>query len=514
MMKMPRPVMLVIMDGWGYREEADNNAVYHANTPVWDDLWAHYPHSLVDASEGEVGLPAGQMGNSEVGHMNIGAGRVMMQDLPRIDTALADGSLANNPRVIDMIAQLKTSGGTAHLMGLLSDGGVHAHQSHIIGMAKIFATAGIPVALHAFLDGRDTPPKSAESFINAWLDATQSLSNVYMASICGRYFAMDRDKRWDRVERAYNAIALGKAAQGASPLETLTSQYAVGKTDEFIEPTIFNGYNGLKDQDALIMCNFRADRAREILHCFVDDTFTNFDRPSKPVLAGGIIGMTEYSSALKPYVPALFPQENTINTLGEVLAKRRMRQLRIAETEKYAHVTFFFNGGVETPYAGEDRILVPSPNVATYDLQPEMSAPEVTDKLVEAIEAATYDLIVVNYANTDMVGHTGDMAAAIKAVEAVDTALGRLKTALDKAGGVMLITADHGNAEMMHDVDTGQAHTAHTLEKVPAVLYGKDYRDSATTLRNGRLADLAPTLLHLMFVPQPAEMTGKSLIIS
>ncbi len=513
MIKLPRPVMLVIMDGWGHRENPENNAIFHANTPVWNDLWTHYPRALIDASEGEVGLPAGQMGNSEVGHMNIGAGRIIMQDLPRIDTALTDGSLANNPKIQQMIVTLKASGGTAHLMGLLSDGGVHAHNIHLLGIAKIFSNAGISVALHAFLDGRDTPPKSAANFIQAWQNATASYKNIKFTSMCGRYFAMDRDKRWDRVERAFNMIALGKGITDDDALDALQKQYIHGKTDEFIEPVIFGNYTGMKPEDALIMCNFRADRAREILHAFVDTEFTHFERSFKPQLFGGIIGMTEYSSALNPFVPALFPQETIKNTLGEVLAQRHMRQLRIAETEKYAHVTFFFNGGVETPYAGEDRVLIPSPNVATYDLQPEMSAPEVTDKLVEAITANTYDLIVVNYANTDMVGHTGDMNAAIKAVEAVDHALGRLKDALDKTGGVMIITADHGNAEMMYDHETLQAHTAHTLEKVPAVLYGKDYRDSTVQLRNGRLADLAPTLLKLMSVPQPIEMTGKSLIV-
>lgn len=509
---IPRPVMLVIMDGWGYREEIEHNAIYHANTPVWDDLWAHYPHALLDASENEVGLPMGQMGNSEVGHMNIGAGRVMMQDLPRIDTALADGSLAQHPRIQTMIATLQASGGTAHLMGLLSDGGVHAHDAHILGMATIFHAAGIPVRLHAFLDGRDTPPKSAEGFLRTWLDAWQDTPSVQLASMCGRYFAMDRDKRWDRVERAFNMIAKGAGIAATDAVAALHAQYGNGKSDEFIEPTVFQAYAGLQDNDALIMCNFRADRAREILHAFVDTDFPHFARDHAPTLGGGILGMTEYSTALVPHVPALFPQETPSNTLGEYLAKRNMRQLRIAETEKYAHVTFFFNGGIEAPFAGEDRILIPSPNVATYDLQPEMSSVEVTDKLVEAITANTYDLIVVNYANGDMVGHTGNMEAAMKAIEAVDTALGRLKTALDTVGGVMLITADHGNAEMMHDHSTQQAHTAHTLEKVPVVLYGQRFRDSDATLNNGRLADLAPTLLALMSVPQPSEMTGSSLL--
>ena len=514
MMQLPRPVMLVIMDGWGHREATEHNAIHAANTPVWDDLWAHYPKALLSASEGDVGLPEGQMGNSEVGHMNIGAGRVMMQDLPRIDHAIRTGELAQHADIQTMISTLKASGGACHLMGLLSDGGVHAHANHIHALALIFAAAGVPVWLHAFLDGRDTPPKSAEQFLSAWEAICDENPLINTATICGRYYAMDRDKRWDRVERSFNAVAFAKAERSTHSIKALKDNYAQGITDEFVIPTALNDYTGIQPNDGLIMCNFRADRAREILHPFVDTTFTHFDRPTQPILGAGIIGLVEYSSALSPLLTTIFPQEIPLNTLGEVLAQRHMRQLRIAETEKYAHVTFFFNGGREAAFDGEDRILVPSPNVATYDMQPEMSAAEVTDKLVAAIESGVYDLIVVNYANTDMVGHTGNIQAAMRAVEAVDTGLHHLREALDKVGGVMLISADHGNAEMMHDVDTGQAHTAHTLELVPVVLYGKGYRDSTTTLRNGVLADLAPTLLRLMHVPQPTEMTGASLIVS
>jgi 2,3-bisphosphoglycerate-independent phosphoglycerate mutase len=514
MMQLPRPVMLVIMDGWGYREATEHNAIHAAHTPIWDDLWAHYPKALLSASEGDVGLPEGQMGNSEVGHMNIGAGRVMMQDLPRIDHAIHTGELAKNPDILNMIAKLKASGGACHLMGLLSDGGVHAHANHIHALAKIVADAGVSVWLHAFLDGRDTPPKSAEQFLHAWEELCAANPLMRTATICGRYYAMDRDKRWDRVERAFNAIAYASCEKGAHSINTLKKQYEQGIKDEFILPTAFNDYTGIQQNDGLIMCNFRADRAREILHPFVDETFISFDRPTRPALHAGIIGMVEYSAALSPLLTTIFPQEIPAWTLGEVLARRHMRQLRIAETEKYAHVTFFFNGGREVPFEGEDRILVPSPDVATYDLQPEMSAPQVTQKLVEAIESGIYDLIVVNYANTDMVGHTGNITAAMRAVEAVDTGLKHLKEALDKVGGVMLISADHGNAEMMHDNETGQAHTAHTLELVPVVLYGTTYRDGTTRLRNGVLADLAPTLLHLMHIPQPSEMTGTSLIAS
>jgi 2,3-bisphosphoglycerate-independent phosphoglycerate mutase len=515
MIQIPRPVMLVIMDGWGHREETEHNAIHAAHTPVWDDLWQHYPKALLSASEGDVGLPEGQMGNSEVGHMNIGAGRVMMQDLPRIDHAISTGELEQHPDIQTMISTLRASGGACHLMGLLSDGGVHAHANHIHALARIFAKAGVHVWLHAFLDGRDTPPKSAAQFLEDWEALCQSNPLIRTATICGRYYAMDRDKRWDRVERAFNAIVAGKATQGTSSLTSLKAQYEDGLTDEFILPVALNDYTGIQPTDGLIMCNFRADRAREILHPFVDEEFSGFPRAARPALHGGIIGLVEYSSALSPHLTTLFPQDIPANTLGEVLASRHMRQLRIAETEKYAHVTFFFNGGREQPFEGEDRILVPSPNVATYDLQPEMSAPEVTQKLVAAIHSGTYDLIVVNYANTDMVGHTGDMHAAIKAVQTVDAGLQQLQEALDSVGGVMLISADHGNAEMMHDPASGQAHTAHTLERVPVVLYGKDYKDAANTqLRNGILADLAPTLLHLMRVPQPQEMTGHSLIIS
>lgn len=512
MIKIARPVMLVIMDGWGHRVETDANAIHAAHTPTWDHLVTHYPHALLGASELDVGLPEGQMGNSEVGHMNIGAGRIIMQDLPRIDHAIQTGELAKHPHIQEMIANLKQSGGACHLMGLLSDGGVHAHIHHIQAIAQIFGNAGIPVWLHAFLDGRDTPPKSAATYLETWEQLCATNPLIKTASICGRYYAMDRDKRWDRIERSFNAIYLAKGDKFESSLDALHLQYAQNITDEFILPACASHYTGIQSSDGLIMCNFRADRAREILHPFVDTTFEHFERSHRPELKAGIIGLVEYSNTLSQHLTTLFPQTIPANTLGEVLSNRNMRQLRIAETEKYAHVTFFFNGGKEEPYQGEDRILIPSPNVATYDLKPEMSAYEVTDKLVEAIKSNTYDLIVVNYANTDMVGHTGSMKAAITAVEAVDLCLNRLKDAIDTAHGVMLISADHGNAEMMHDKETNQAHTAHTLEYVPVVLYGKDIDTAHTSLNNGVLADIAPTLLHLMHVPQPPEMTGTSLI--
>ncbi len=506
--KTPRPVLLCILDGWGHRHDTHDNAIEMAKTPNWHRLLAGAPHALLETSGLAVGLPDGQMGNSEVGHMNLGAGRVVMQDLPRIDQAVADGSLAKNSQLTSAIAAVKAAGGRFHLLGLLSPGGVHAHQDHLAGLAKIISDAGVPVLVHAFLDGRDTPPSSAEGFLKKFI-ADVAGHDVTIATVGGRYYAMDRDKRWDRVTLATDAILSGKGPKADDALKAVAASYAAGKTDEFVLPVVIGAYDGIKNGDGLLMGNFRADRAREILHALADPAFTDIERAPLPAYAA-CLGMAEYSSQLNPLFPALFPADKLSDILGEVVSKAGLRQLRIAETEKYAHVTFFLNGGEEQVYPGEDRILVPSPKVATYDLQPEMSAPEVTDKLVAAIESGNYDLIVCNYANGDMVGHTGILAAAIKAVETIDNALGRLSAAIEKVGGSMLITADHGNVEMMTDPETGEPYTAHTVGAVPVVLVNAP--EGIDTISNGRLADVAPTVLSLMGLPQPAAMTGTSLL--
>lgn len=504
----PRPVVLCILDGWGEREDTANNAVALADTPVWDRLKSRQPMARLQASEHFVGLPAGQMGNSEVGHMNLGAGRVVLQDLPRIDKAAEDGSLAANPELTSAIDAVKTRGGRVHILGLMSPGGVHSHQDHMAALANIIAGAGVGVDIHAILDGRDTPPRSALPYLEKFQAAAPE---ARIATVCGRYWAMDRDQNWDRVEKGYRAMAEGQgvASRATSAIAAVEASYAEDKGDEFVPATVVGDYAGMADGDALIMANFRADRAREILTAFVDPEFDGFAR-DRMIDFSARLGMVDYSSALNPFMTTLFPSEKLANVLGQVVADRGLKQLRIAETEKYAHVTFFFNGGEEQVFDGEQRILVPSPKVATYDLQPEMSAPEVTDKLVAAIDAGTFDLIVVNFANTDMVGHTGVLSAAIQAVETVDGCLGRLEEALGRAGGAMLVTADHGNAEMMIDPDSGQAHTAHTRNPVPLLLVGG--KTGVSGLADGSLADIAPSLLDLMGIDQPAEMTGRSLV--
>ena len=502
----PRPVILCILDGWGHRESCENNAICEGRKPNLDRLFATMPHALIDASEGEVGLPVGQMGNSEVGHMNLGAGRVVMQDLPRIDAAIADGSFAQNPLLTEAIAALKKSGGTAHVMGLLSPGGVHSHQDQMAHLAEVLAEAGVPVAVHAFLDGRDTPPRSALDYLKAF---QRKAPKATFATVSGRYYAMDRDKRWARVEKAYKALTAAEGERAADALQAVEQSYAAGTSDEFVLPTVIGGYAGMQDGDGLFMANFRADRAREILTALLDPAFDGFEATPRPAFRCAV-GMVEYSNELNRFLSALYPPEDLYETLGEVVAEAGKRQLRIAETEKYAHVTFFFNGGREDVFDGEERILVPSPDVATYDLKPEMSAPEVTDRLVAAIEGGSFDLVVVNYANGDMVGHTGDLVAAIKAVETVDTCVGRLAEAVEKVGGCILLTADHGNAEQMTDKATGQAHTAHTMNKVPLLLVNGP--DRVTRLSDGRLADIAPTVLDLMGLPRPKAMTGHSLL--
>ncbi|NDH62334.1 MAG: 2,3-bisphosphoglycerate-independent phosphoglycerate mutase [Alphaproteobacteria bacterium] len=505
----PRPAVLCILDGWGFRPDPTDNAILDARTPNFDRLVATCPQGLIDASESFVGLPKGQMGNSEVGHMNLGAGRVAVPDLPRIDTALADGSLARNPLLTDMIATLRKSGGVCHLMGLTSPGGVHAHQDHLVALANLIASAGVPVAIHAFLDGRDMPPRSALECIAHVEAGLRPGLPIRFATISGRFYPMDRDKRWDRVALAYEAMVDGRGDAATTPSEAVDRGYAAGLDDEFVKPTVIDSYAGMKDGDGVLMFNYRSDRAREILTALLDPMFDGFRR-ARLVRFAAAVGMVEYSEALNPFLRTLFPPEVIKMGLGETISRAGLKQLRIAETEKYAHVTFFFNGGEERVFDGEERILVPSPKVQTYDLKPEMSAPEVTERLVEAIGSAKFDLIVVNYANTDMVGHTGDLGAAIKAVEAVDACLGRLMEAVKKAGGVLFVTADHGNAEQMFDAASGQKHTQHTLNRVPALLFNGPA--AVRSLADGKLADVAPTLLELIGVPQPAEMTGKSML--
>lgn len=504
----PRPVVLCVLDGWGFLPNGPSNAIRQAKAPNWQRLVKSCPHTTIEASELNVGLPQGQMGNSEVGHMNLGAGRVVMQELPRIDQAVADGTLAQNPALSDFIKTLAASGGTAHILGLMSPGGVHSHQRHIAALAKAVAGAGVKVAIHAFLDGRDTPPKSAIGYLK---DFAAQAPGVEIATVAGRYFAMDRDNRWDRVERAYRAIVAGDGIPAPAAEAAVEASYAADKTDEFIEPAVVAGYAGMQDGDGVLMANFRADRAREILTALLDPGFDKFVRP-KVVKFAAALGMAEYSTALNAYTKTIFVPDRLEDTYGEVVAKAGLKQLRIAETEKYAHVTFFFNGGREAVFEGEERILVPSPKVATYDLKPEMSAYEVTDKLVEAIEARRFDTIVVNFANPDMVGHTGIMDAAKKAVEAVDTCIGRLAEAVTAAGGSLLITADHGNIEQMVDPETGEPHTAHTTNPVPVVLVNPPAW--VGRLAHGKLADIAPTLLGLLGLKQPEAMTGQSLLVA
>ncbi len=503
-MATPKPVVLCILDGWGLSEDTQANAPYLANTPAFDAIMQG-PHATLITHGPDVGLPSGQMGNSEVGHTNIGAGRVVAMDLGQIDLAIEDGSFFENDAMQAFIEKVKAAGGTAHLMGLASDGGVHGHVNHIVAAAKAITDAGVPVALHAVTDGRDVAPKSAFTYISELEERLPEGARI--VTVCGRYFAMDRDNRWERVSQAYNAMVKGQGRAGTSAHEAVDQAYNQSETDEFIVPTLLEGYDGVKDGDGFFCLNFRADRAREILRAIAEPGFDDFDTGPRPVLSA-LLGMVEYSDGHNAYMTTVFPKRAIVNTLGEWVAKQGLRQFRLAETEKYPHVTFFLNGGKEVPEAGEDRFMPKSPKVATYDLQPEMSSAEVTDKFIEAIEAG-YDLIVTNYANPDMVGHTGDLGAAIKACEAVDQGLARVVAALEKAGGAMIVTADHGNCEVMVDPETGGPHTAHTLNPVPVALVGGP---EGATLRTGRLSDLAPTLLALMNLPKPPEMTGESLL--
>ena len=501
------PVVLCVLDGWGYREEPKDNAVAIARTPVYDRLLRTCPLSFLATSSEEVGLPAGQMGNSEVGHMNLGGGRTVQQVLPRIDAA-SDRGFAQNDGMRKLIEAVKATGGTCHLMGLLSAGGVHAHMHHFPPLVRTLANAGIPVALHVFTDGRDAPPKSVLEYLDSFEREVAGIEGFRIASVSGRYFTMDRDQRWGRCARGYKAIAEGEGLAATSARAAIEAAYERGESDEFIQPTVIGNYSGMRDGDGFLMANFRADRVRQILDALVDPKFSGFARP-RMIDFSAAAGLAEYSDALSTRLITLFPQEELVNTMGELVARAGGRQLRIAETEKYAHVTFFFNGGKETVFTGEDRILVPSPKVRTYDQKPEMSAPELTDRLVEAIASGNYDFILVNYANADMVGHTGDLAAAVRAVETLDACLGRLEAAVVHAGGVLFVTADHGNAELMRDEATGQAHTAHTTFPVPALLVNAP---AGVSLASGRLADVAPTLLPFLGIAQPKEMDGKSML--
>ncbi len=501
----PTPVMLVILDGFGCRAETADNAVAQARKPNYDRLWTNNPHAVLHTSGLDVGLPPGQMGNSEVGHMNIGAGRVVMQDLPRIATAIADGSLARSPVLARLVAGLKASGGTCHLMGLLSAGGVHGHTDHAVALAGILRAAGVPVAMHAWTDGRDTAPRSAAEVLRG--AQARLPGGVPVATVCGRYYAMDRDNRWDRVGRAYAAMVEGNGAHFADAASAIDDAYARDVTDEFVVPAVIGGYAGMRDGDAILCWNFRADRVREIMAALLDPAFSGFPRARK-LKFSGVVGMAHYSDDLDGRMHVLFDPQRMDGLLGEAVAAAGLRQLRMAETEKYPHVTYFLNGGKEAAYAGENRTMVPSAKVATYDLQPEMSEPELARRAVAAIEAGQHDLIILNFANADMVGHTGNLSAAILAVEAVDDGLGAIADAIAARGGALLVTADHGNAELMHDPVTGGPHTAHTTNVVPVLLAGRP----GVMLREGRLADVAPTLLALLGVAPPDAMTGRSLI--
>ena len=504
-MSKQSPVVLCILDGWGLRENPSDNAPAMAATPTYDRIMTECPNSTLVTHGPDVGLPSGQMGNSEVGHTNIGAGRVVAMDLGQIDLAIEDGSFENRPALQDFIAALDASGGRAHLAGLVSAGGVHSHQAHMAQAARILADAGIKIVVHAIADGRDVSPRSAHECMASLRGAMPP--DVEVVTVSGRYFAMDRDNRWDRVERAFRAMVMGEGEESETESAAIDSAYAKGITDEFIPPTVLAGYSGMNAGDGIFFTNFRADRAREIMAAIAAPGFDAFEPGPRPGLAA-CLGMVEYSDEHNAYMTSMFPKQDITNTLGAWVARHGLRQFRLAETEKYPHVTFFLNGGKEEPETGEDRFMPKSPDVSTYDLKPEMSAQEVTDAFVEAIEAG-YDLIVTNYANPDMVGHTGDLDAAIKACEAVDQGLARVVEALDRSGGAMVLTADHGNCEMMVDPETGEAHTAHTTNPVPVALCGGPTR---ARLADGRLSDLAPTVLELMGLPKPGEMTGKSLI--
>ena len=513
-----KPIVLIILDGWGYREDPEHNAIAAARKPTWDKLWSQYPHTLIHASENAVGLPENQMGNSEVGHLNIGAGRVVYQDYSRIDRDIQSGTFFKNAALTDSVDLAVRGGRAVHILGLLSPGGVHSHEHQIHAMAKLAAERGAQkLFLHAFLDGRDTPPQSALESIKAMETKFAALGRGRIASVVGRYYAMDRDKRWSRTRIAYDLITQGRGEYRAnSAVEGIELAYARGETDEFVKATAIvpnsdthgaiSTATRVEDGDVVVFMNFRSDRARQLTRAFIETNFTEFARAYHPKLAR-FVTLTQYQAGFD--VPVAFPPQHPANVLAAFLAANGRRQLRVAETEKYAHVTFFFNGGVETPYAGEDRILVPSPSdVPTYDLKPEMSAPLVADRIIEAIRKREYDVIISNFANADMVGHTGKFDAVVRAIESIDACLGRILAAACDAGGEMLITADHGNAEQLFDPESGQPHTAHTTNPVPFVYVGRP----AELAQTGALQDIAPTMLYLLDLPVPPEMTGQSLI--
>lgn len=504
---MHRPLALIIMDGWGYSEEAQHNAIMAANTPVWDHLWNDYAHTLINASGAGVGLPGDQMGNSEVGHLNIGAGRVVYQEFTRISRAIRTGSFFSNQTLTDVVDDVVRNDKALHILGLLSDGGVHSHESHIHAMVKLAADRGAKkIYLHAFLDGRDTSPKSALQFVENMQASFNETGEGRFASVIGRYYAMDRDKRWDRVQQAYDLITNANALyQADNALQAINDAYDRGETDEFVKATQIGEAVPIEDGDSIVFMNFRADRARELTQTFIDTDFNDFPKSRTPKLSQ-FVTLTEYKKDF--VVPVAFPPEKLNNLLGECISAVGLKQLRIAETEKYAHVTFFFNGGRDAPYEGEDRILVPSPKVDTYDLQPEMNAPEVAEKLVKAIHSNQYDVIICNFANADMVGHTGNFEATVKAIETLDNCLGKIWSALKESGGEMLVTADHGNAEKMLDHEKGQAHTAHTSNLVPLIYAGRP----AVCTEQGGLSDIAPTMLNLLGLPIPAEMNNHILV--
>ena len=506
-----KPIVLVILDGFGYSEEIEGNAIAAAHKPTWDKLWKEKPHTLIKGSGAEVGLPAEQMGNSEVGHLNLGAGRVVYQEYTRVSRSIKTGSFFKNGTLIESVAIAKANNKAIHVLGLLSPGGVHSHEEHIHAMCQLAVEQGVEnVYLHAFLDGRDTAPKSAKESIEKMQEKFDELGHGRFASVIGRYYAMDRDHRWPRIQSAYDLITKGKGEfQAESALAALENAYERDENDEFVKATAIvpEGEKAVtvEDGDVVIFMNYRSDRARQITRPFIEDDFDAFERGRVPKL-GCFTSLTEYHSDYE--IPVAYPAERLTNVFGDYISKLGMRQLRIAETEKYAHVTFFFNGGREEPFEFEDRILIPSPNVATYDQQPEMNAIKLTDNLIEAIESGKYDVIICNYANPDMVGHSGKFDAAVKAIETIDDCLARLLVSIEKSGGEMLVTADHGNAEMMFNKKTGQPHTAHTTNPVPFVYIGRE----ATMANSGALSDVAPTILYLMGIEQPTEMTGRSLI--
>lgn len=508
---MRKPVTLIILDGWGINENCDNNAACLARTPRLKELAASYPTSWLNASGLNVGLPEGQMGNSEVGHLNIGSGRIIYQELTRINRSIEEGDFFTNPVLREAMGKIRKAGGRLHLMGLVSDGGVHSHLKHLLALLELAKREAVTVYVHAFMDGRDTPPQSGAGYLEQLEAEMTHLGHGCLATVIGRYFAMDRDNRWDRVERAWQAMALGQGHPADSSADAIRSAYAAGQTDEFVEPRVIQ-QNGLpvgriSDQDGVIFFNFRADRAREITRAFTQPGFNAFARPQGPQLSV-FASLTEYDETFN--LPVAFAAESYPRLLGEVVADAGLRQLRIAETEKYAHVTFFFNGGNEVPYANEDRVLIPSPkDVATYDQKPSMSATEVTDEVIRRIQMGCYGLIILNFANPDMVGHTGVLSAAISAMETVDSCTGRVVDALLAAGGSALITADHGNCEQMVD-SNGAPHTAHTANRVPLILVDPDRRHA--NLQSGILADIAPTILNLLGLTAPQEMTGKNLV--